>query len=103
MGPVEDFDLAEQHHGYPTTLTLTEFSAQLSEQGFDVSPGDIAPHRMRKESFEGLAVLAPHMRIVPGNGTKFRIPSPIRRPAGDHNRKRAALRPPFFLDRCGET
>jgi hypothetical protein len=48
---MENPDLIEKHHGYPTAFSFTDLCAKLNEQRLDVIPLNVGAHWTAKNSF----------------------------------------------------
>jgi hypothetical protein len=68
MRTMEDPDLPEQHYSDPAALAPTDFSPKLNKERLNITPLDIGTDWMRKDSFQGSAVLSSHRE----NGTTSR-------------------------------
>lgn len=62
-------DFLEQNNSDTTSLSLTDFGAQLHEQRFNVTPLDVCTGRAGEEQVERALVLALYANMVPLSST----------------------------------
>lgn len=73
MRAVKHPDFLEQNNSDTTSLSLTDFGAQLREQRFDVTPLDVCTGRAGEEQVERALVLALYAEMVPPSGTDWSV------------------------------
>ena len=66
---MEDAHFVEQNNSDATAIAFTDFSAEATEEGFDVLPGDVRAGRVREDSFQCSLMRSLHGWMVPPNST----------------------------------
>ena len=60
MRPVENAHLLKQDNSYAAPLPLTDFRAQLNEQGLNIAPLNVRTRRVREYQFQRAEMSSPH-------------------------------------------
>jgi len=60
MWSVENAHFVEQNNSDATAFAFTDFSAEATEKGFDVLPGDVRAGRVREDCFKCSPMCALH-------------------------------------------